>query len=331
MLNAPETPAIRTRSLTKTFRAVRAVDDVDLEVPAGGVFGLLGPNGAGKTTIIRILATLARPDSGRAQVFGHDVINAPDAVRRSIALVGQFASLDKALTGWENLVLHARMQGVPRSEARRQAADVLDRLGLTEVARRPIRTYSGGMLRRLDIAASVLLAPPLLFLDEPTTGLDPHSRSQVWDIVRALVERGTTVVLTTQYLEEADQLADRLAVLDRGTIIADDTPARLKASTGTGVLQIRVSEPAQRAPARHILAEALGVAVDPESDPTTLSARIGTAAADPAAGGLVRDAVAGLADAGISVAAFGLGQPSLDEVFLALTGHSANDPSGDDS
>ena len=218
--------AIEASGLVKTFRATRAVDGIDLAVPSGGVFGLLGPNGAGKTTTIRVFATLTRPDAGTARVLGHDVVADPHAVRRQISLTGQFASIDASLTGQENLVLQARLLGLTRRAARARAAELIAAFGLGGVARRAAATYSGGLRRRLDIATSLVVAPALLFLDEPTTGLDPPSRIAVWETVRLLVRQGTTVLLTTQYLDEADQLSDEIAVMDRGKIIAQGTPDR---------------------------------------------------------------------------------------------------------
>jgi ABC-2 type transport system ATP-binding protein len=313
-LTEQSTPAVETSALVKTFRTTRAVDGVDLQVPTGSVYGLLGPNGAGKTTIIRILATLLRPEAGTARVFGHDVTAEADAVRRRVSLTGQYAAVDNDLTGRENLVLLARLLGFPRRPARTRAGELLDAFGLAEAADRLVKTYSGGMRRRLDITASLIVTPELLVLDEPTTGLDPHSRNQVWDIVRALAADGTTVLLTTQYLQEADQLADRIAVIDHGKVIAEGTPGQLKASVGAGALHVRLPDPAQRAHAERLLGQALGVPVHPASDPAALSARV----SDPRR---VVGALVELAGAGITVADFALGQPSLDEVFLALTGH----------
>jgi ABC-2 type transport system ATP-binding protein len=314
-LTAQSTHAVHTSGLVKTFGTTRAVDGVDLAVPTGSVYGLLGPNGAGKTTVIRMLATLLRPDAGTARVFGHDVVAEADAVRRRVSLTGQYAAVDLDLTGRENLVLLARLLGFSPRQAMTRAGDLLDAFALAEAADRLARTYSGGMRRRLDITASLVVTPQLLVLDEPTTGLDPHSRNQVWDIVRALVADGTTVLLTTQYLEEADQLADRIAVIDHGHVIAEGTPGQLKASVGAGALQVRLRDPGRRVDAERLLGEALGVPVHPEPDPAALSARV----ADP---GRAVDALAGLTGAGIPVASFALGQPSLDQVFLALTGHS---------
>jgi ABC-2 type transport system ATP-binding protein len=218
--------AVETSGLVKVFGGTRAVDGVDLAVPTGGVYGFLGPNGAGKTTTIRMLATLLPPDGGTARVLGHDIVRAADAVRSRVRLTGQFASVDADLTGAENFILLARLLGYPRPRAKARAAALLDAFGLTDAAAKQVKHYSGGMRRRLDVAASIVVTPELVFLDEPTTGLDPRSRNQVWDIVRALVAEGTTVLLTTQYLEKADQLADRIAVIDHGKIIAEGTPRR---------------------------------------------------------------------------------------------------------
>jgi ABC-2 type transport system ATP-binding protein len=310
------TLAIETEGLVKTFGETRAVDGIDLAVQAGTVYGVLGPNGAGKTTTLRVLATLLHPDAGTAKVLGHDVVAEPEAVRAVVSMTGQFASVDDELSGRENLVLLARLLGFARRDADERAGELLDAFGLSEAADRLVSTYSGGMRRRLDIAASIVVTPELLFLDEPTTGLDPRSRNQVWEIVRVLVAAGTTVLLTTQHLDEADQLADRLAIIDHGKVIAEGTPGQLKASVGAGTLRVRLDDPAQRPLAKKVLAAALGVPVYLESDPAALSAR----AADPERAG---NALAELTSTGVSVAEFALGQPSLDEVFLALTGHPA--------
>jgi ABC-2 type transport system ATP-binding protein len=306
--------AIETSGLVKLFGSTRAVDGVDLHVPCGLVYGLLGPNGAGKTTTIRVLSTLLHPDGGTARVFGHDVVQQPDAVRSRVTLTGQFASVDLDLTGRENLVLLARLLGYSRRDARARALELLETFGLAEVGGRQAKTYSGGMRRRLDIAASLVAIPELLFLDEPTTGLDPRNRNQVWQIVRALVAAGTTVLLTTQYLDEADQLADRIAVIDHGKVMAEGTPGELKASIGHASLRVRLDNPDQRPEAERVLSDALGVHLQLERDPAALSARVPEA--DRAA-----YALAQLARSGIAVTGFALGQPSLDEVFLALTGH----------
>jgi ABC-2 type transport system ATP-binding protein len=316
--------AIETSGLVKVFGQTRAVDGVDLAVRTGMVYGLLGPNGAGKTTTIRMLATLLRPDSGAARVFGHDVVGEADAVRGRVSLTGQFASVDEDLTGLENLVLLARLLGHSRARSKTRARELLDAFGLAEAAGRQVKKYSGGMRRRLDIAASIVVTPDLIFLDEPTAGLDPRSRNQVWDIVRALVAGGTTVLLTTQYLDEADQLADRIAVIDHGKVIAEGTPGELKASVGSGSLHVRLRDPEDRTEAERVLSRALGIHVRIGSDPAALSARI----SDPER---VAHALAELSRAGVTVTDFALGQPSLDEVFLALTGRPVEDDDATDT
>jgi len=312
----PSEPAIVTEGLVKHFGETRAVDGVDLQVPAGMIYGVLGPNGAGKTTVIRMLATLLQPDGGTARIFGHDIVSEADAVRSRVSMTGQFASVDEDLTGFENLVLLSRLWGYSRSAAKARANDLLEAFGLEDAADRQVKKYSGGMRRRIDIAASIVVTPDLIFLDEPTTGLDPRSRNQVWEVVRAMVAEGTTVLLTTQYLDEADQLADRIAVLDHGKVIAEGTSSQLKASVGAGALHVRLLDPDQRPEAEAILSSALGVPVHVESDPHALSARIN----DPSA---VAAALNRLADSQLTVTNFALGQPTLDEVFLALTGRPA--------
>jgi ABC-2 type transport system ATP-binding protein len=322
-LSAYPTLAIEASGLVKSFGDTRAVDGIDLGVPAGSVYGVLGPNGAGKTTTVRMLATLLRPDAGEARVLGHDIVREADAVRRHVSLTGQLASVDEDLTGAENLVLLGRLLGFKRAQAKARAAELLEGFGLAEAAGRLVKHYSGGMRRRLDIAASIVVTPELMFLDEPTTGLDPRSRNQVWDIIRALVADGTTVLLCTQYLDEADQLADGIAVIDRGRVIAEGTPGQLKASVGGGALHVRVLEPEQRDEAERVLARALDAQVHLEPDPAALSVPVEDS--ERAA-----EAVAELHRAGVGVAAFALGQPSLDEVFLALTGHPAEEPLEDE-
>ncbi|MEV4415998.1 ATP-binding cassette domain-containing protein [Catellatospora sp. NPDC049609] len=315
--------AIETAGLVKTFGKTRAVDGLDLAVPAGTVYGLLGPNGAGKTTAVRMLATLLRPDGGEARVFGHDLRTEPDAVRSRVSLTGQYASVDEDLTGTENLVLLGRLLGHRKPAARERAAQLLAAFGLTDAADRQVKKYSGGMRRRIDIAASILNTPDLLFLDEPTTGLDPRSRNQVWEIVRAVVAQGTTVLLTTQYLDEADQLASRIAVIDEGRVIAEGTPGQLKSSIGAGTVHVRLRDAAQRPEAERILAKALDTAVQLESDPVALTVRVSGSGTPVDAAAQGSRALAELAAAGIVVDEFALGQPSLDEVFLALTDKAA--------
>lgn len=316
--------AIETSDLAKTFGKTRAVAGVELEVRRGTVYGLLGPNGAGKTTVIRMLATLLKPDLGMARVLGYDAVREANAVRSRVSLTGQFASVDEDLTGLENLVLIARLMGHSRRPAKDRADELLEAFDLSEAAGRQVKKYSGGMRRRLDIAASIVVTPDLLFLDEPTTGLDPRSRNGVWEIVRTLAGAGTTVLLSTQYLDEADQLADRIAVIDRGKVIAEGTPGQLKASVGTGALHVRLLDPEGRPEAEVVLARALGAAVSLEADPAALSARV----SDPER---VAHALAELFRSGIAVAEFALGQPSLDEVFLALTGHPAEEETDKES
>ena len=309
------TLAIETSTLVKHFGATRAVDGIDLRVARGAVYGLLGPNGAGKTTTIRILSTLLRPDGGTARVLGHDVAREPAQVRAKVSLTGQFASVDEDLTGHENLVLVARLFGYAWKDARTRATELLDAFDLAESAAKQVRTYSGGMRRRLDVAASLVVTPEVLFLDEPTTGLDPRSRNQVWDIVRTIAAGGTTVLLTTQYLEEADRLANRLAVIDHGKVIAEGTSRELKSSIGSNTMHLRLEDTARLADAERILRHVLGEGVHNGTDAHTLTARID-------GNGRVHEALAALSTAGVGVAELTLGQPSLDDVFFALTGTS---------
>nr|WP_052054721.1 ATP-binding cassette domain-containing protein [Rhodococcus fascians] len=308
--------AIETHGLVKHFGTTAAVDGVDLSIPSGGVYGVLGPNGAGKTTTIRMLATLLPIDGGSARVLGHDVATEPDAVRRKVSLTGQFASLDEDLTGTENLVLLARLLGYSRPAARARADQLLTAFDIADAGPRQVKTYSGGMRRRIDIAASIIVTPELIFLDEPTTGLDPRSRNHVWEIVRALVAGGTTVLLTTQYLDEADHLAGRVAVIDHGKVIAEGTTGELKASVGSNSLHLRVLDAGHRNAAARIVRDLVGSTVTEDADPFTVSARLD----NPAQAAPILPA---LESAGIAIASFTLGQPSLDEVFLALTGHDA--------
>lgn len=308
--------AIEARGLVKNFGKKRAVNGVDLLVPKGTVYGVLGPNGAGKTTTIRMLATLLKPDGGSATILGNDLLSEPDAVRTKVSLTGQFASLDENLSGIENLFMIARLMGYSRQQARARATELLQAFGLEEAAKQQVKKYSGGMRRRIDIAASIVVTPALLFLDEPTTGLDPRSRNQVWNIIRALVQTGTTVLLTTQYLDEADQLADRIAVIDQGKVIAEGTPGELKASVGSGTLHVRISDPEKRPLAQKVLSGALEVPIHLGNDALALSARVSDI-------GVVASALGELAKADVTVTDFSLGQPSLDEVFLTLTGRPA--------
>jgi len=315
--------AIEATGLVKTFGETTAVDGVDLAVRTGSVYGVLGPNGAGKSTTIRMLATLIRPDAGSARVLGHDIVTDADAVRGLVSLTGQLASVDEDLTGRENLILLGRLLGLSRAAAKARATELLEAFGLAEASGRLVKNFSGGMRRRLDIAASIVVTPELMFLDEPTTGLDPRSRNQVWDIIRALVAEGTTILLCTQYLDEADQLAEGIAVIDHGKVIAEGTPGQLKASVGSGALHVRLLDPEQRPEAERLLASRMD-AVHLEADPAALSTPC--ADADRAA-----EAVAELAAAGVRIANFSLGQPSLDEVFLALTGHPAEEDPADEA
>src|SRR5688572_27657848 len=250
--------AIEASGLVKVFGDTRAVDGVDLAVGRGSVYGVLGPNGAGKTTTIRMLATLLTPDAGSARVLGHDIVAEADAVRSAVSLTGQMASVDEDLTGMENLILLGRLLGLKHGAAKARAGELLDAFGLMEAAGKLVKHFSGGMRRRLDIAASIVVTPEVMFLDEPTTGLDPRSRNQVWDIIRALVGEGTTILLCTQYLEEADQLAEGIAVIDHGKVIAEGTPGQLKASVGSGTLHVRLIDSEQRPEAERLLTRRLG-------------------------------------------------------------------------
>jgi ABC transporter DrrB family efflux protein len=316
-------PAVRVHGVIKRFGATVALDSARLEVPAGMVFGLLGPNGAGKTTLVRILATLLAPDAGRAEVFGHDVVREPAAVRELIGLTGQFAAVDELLTGRENLEMFGRLFKLTGDQANRRADELLERFGLAQAADRPARTYSGGMRRRLDIASSLLTRPQVLFLDEPTTGLDPRSRNEIWAIVRELRREGTTLLLTTQYLEEADQLADRIAVIDRGKAIAEGTGNELKDRIGGQILEVELSSPGQRDRAQAVLAGVGCGEPEPDERPDRL-----TLPAPRYGLQLVEEAAAGLRRAQIGVSDIGLRRPTLDDVFLQLTGAPPKEDGG---
>jgi ABC-2 type transport system ATP-binding protein len=305
------TPAIEAAGLRKRYRATEALAGIDLAVPAGSVYGLLGPNGAGKTTAVRILATLLRFDGGRARVAGYDVTRAPQRVRERIALTGQYAAVDETLGGRQNLVMFGRLYHLPAREARRRAGELLAEFGLTEAAGRSVREYSGGMRRRLDLAASLIRTPEVLFLDEPTAGLDPRSRNQVWGAVRSLVAAGTTVLLTTQYLEEADQLADRIAVIDAGRMVAEGTPDELKSKIGDRI-EVEVRDAGRLAEAAEIVRRVCLAEPDRDPDTRRLSAPVTDRVA--ALGAVVR----ALDDAGIVAEDIGLRRPTLDEAFLHL-------------
>jgi len=315
----PQSPAIYTEGLVKRYGKTTALAGLDLAVPPGMVQGVLGPNGAGKTTLVRILATLLRPDAGRALVCGFDVARKPDKVRPLISLTGQFAAVDEDLTGRENLLLIARLLELSHTAARSRAGELLERFGLAEVGGRLAKTYSGGMRRRLDLAMGLLGEPRVLFLDEPTTGLDPRSRGDVWEMIRDLVAAGTTVLLTTQDMDEADRLASRIAVIDRGRLIDSGTPAELKAKVGGQSLDVRPVEPGQLAKVGAIVAEVTGTGEPRERD--------GLISAPLAPGVSGTEALAAvshrLGQAGLDVTELGLRLASLDEVFLTLTGGKA--------
>jgi oleandomycin transport system ATP-binding protein len=313
--------AVLAEGLAKRFGETRALDGVDLAVPAGSVLGLLGPNGAGKTTAVRVLATLLEPDAGHAEVCGHDVVRDAHRVRQLIGLTGQYASVDEMLTGAENLLLIGRLLGQSRAVAKNRARELLARFDLSDAANRATKTYSGGMRRRLDLAACLVGRPSVLFLDEPTTGLDPRSRLELWQIVRELVADGVTVLLTTQYLEEADQLAHEIAVVDHGRVIATGTPAELKARTGAQPLIVRPADVADLPIVTSIVRELTGTA------PVVEGATVTASVADPA---VLPAVVRRLDDAEVAVAELALRDASLDEVFLSLTGHRAEESNTSD-
>lgn len=304
--------AIEVKGLQKVFGDNKAVDGIDLEVPSGMIYGVLGPNGAGKTTTINMLATLLGPDGGTAKIFGHDVVKEPQVVRQLIGVTGQYASVDDKLSAVENLVIFGRLLGLSRKEAKAKANELLEEFGLTEAAKRPLSKFSGGMRRRLDLAASLIAQPPLIFLDEPTTGLDPRTRNQMWDTIRRLVKSGSTILLTTQYLEEADQLADRIAVIDKGRVVAEGTPNELKRSIGAATLQLQISNEVHIAEARSIIEKVLGVKTQ-NPEPKLITAPM----KDP---DTVTDLLVALKREQIKLDEVSVQKPSLDEVFFALTG-----------
>jgi ABC-2 type transport system ATP-binding protein len=310
------TNAIETRGLMKTFGETRALFDMNLTVRGGSVYGLLGPNGAGKTTVIRVLSTLLKPSGGTARVLGLDVVREGAEVRQKVSLTGQYASVDEDLTGHENLVLVSRLLGMTWADARKRATELLSAFGLSEASGRQVRTFSGGMRRRIDIAASLVTRPELLFLDEPTTGLDPRSRNQVWDLVRQIAADGTTVLLTTQYLEEADRLAERMAVIDQGRVIAEGTSSELKASIGGNALRFQLANLEHRDQAHALIADLVGDGVLPNTDPSAISIKIRDASA-------AAEVLSALSRAKIPLTDFTLGTPSLDDVFFTLTGRPA--------
>ena len=314
-------PTIRTEGLTKRFGDTVALAGVDLDVPTGSILAVLGPNGAGKTTAVRILTTLTRPDGGRAWVAGHDVVRDPAAVQRSIGVTAQDATVDGLLTGRQNLVMIGQLSGLRRADARRRATELLEQFDLTDAADRVLTGYSGGMRRRLDLAASLVTRPPVLFLDEPTTGLDPTSRVRMWDVIRELVTAGVTLLLTTQYLDEADELADRIVVIDHGRVIADGTSGELKAGTGGARLEVTLTEPA--AEAADALVPFVSGEVHVSHDGRRLRAPVRSGS------GLATTVVRALDAAGVAVDDVEVHQPSLDDVFFALTGHEA-EPEDDD-
>jgi ABC-2 type transport system ATP-binding protein len=311
--------AVYATGLVKTFDDFRAVDGIDLEVRQGEIFGVLGPNGAGKTTMLKMLATMLPIDAGQASVFGVDVAREPHRVRQLLGVTGQYASVDEDLTATENLWLFGRLQGLRSGEARATAKGLLEQFSLGEAADKPIAQFSGGMRRRLDLAASLITRPPLIFLDEPTTGLDPRTRGQMWDTIRGLVADGCTVLLTTQYLDEADQLADRISVIDRGRKVAEGTPDELKSSVGDSTLQVQLAAGADEELALQVVRRVVGA--EPALTPRSGRINVALQTADETS-----DVLIGLRHAGLPITSVNVAKPTLDEVFLAITGHDAGRP-----
>lgn len=307
--------AVDARKLVKTFGDNHAVDGVDLQVPTGSIYGVLGPNGAGKTTTINMLATLLKPDGGKATIFGHDIEKEAHIVRQLIGVTGQYASVDETLSATENLMIFAQLLGLSRKESKQKAAELLEEFGLTSAATRPLKHFSGGMRRRLDLAASLIAQPPLIFLDEPTTGLDPRTRAQMWETIRNLVKTGSTVLLTTQYLDEADQLADRIAVIDSGKVVAEGTPDELKTSVGTASLHIRLTEGSHLDAAQTLIENLLTTKVVRSPEAALLTVPM----SEP---DRITDLLVALRNNGIHVSELNMQKPTLDEVFLAITGHN---------
>jgi ABC-2 type transport system ATP-binding protein len=315
------TAAIDAVGLVKSFGQLRAVDGIDLDVHQGEIFGVLGPNGAGKTTMLKMLATLLPIDAGQARVFGVDVAREPHRIRQLVGVTGQYASVDEDLTATENLWLFGKLQGLRSADARAAAKRLLGQFGLGDAADKPISQFSGGMRRRLDLAASLITRPPLIFLDEPTTGLDPRTRGQMWDTIRGLVAEGSTVLLTTQYLDEADQLAGRIAVIDHGRKVAEGTPDELKTSVGNSTLQLQLAPDADQELARQIVRKVAGA--EPVLTPESGRMNVPLDTADRAA-----DILIGFRQAGVPIISVSVAKPTLDEVFLAITGHGAEDDEG---